>query len=194
MRVRLVFVRFFTGSVTKWRFILVYDEFLRSARKHLKTCIVIKDYLDNLEKENPKNDQLIKALTLNLYYISGYVIECSIKYGIYVYSEYGRELCVKKFDIKINNINVTYNKQIKNHRYDRYADFLNFFHSGIVLIDDKSDISQPVKNLYNNWDVDIRYCFNDIPEKFKHSDNSVFVIEFFNYAKEIFHTIQDKLR
>jgi hypothetical protein len=170
--------------------ILIYDEFLSSARKHLKTCLVIRDSLNSLDESNIENNSQIKLLTLNLYYISGYVIECSIKYGIYVCIGYDKTACVKQLDTP----DIKYSRQIKNHRYNKYEDILKSKFSGIILVDNKSNIPQPIKNLYSNWDADIRYCCNDIPEKFKYCDNKEHVLEFFNYAEKIFKIIQEKLR
>ena len=169
---------------------MIYDEFLSAARKHLKTCIVIRESLNSLGITNVENDLQVKLLTLNLYYISGYVIECSIKYGIYVCIGYDKTACVKQ----LNTSEVAYGRQINKHRYDNYEDILKSKYPGIILVDNKLNIPQPVKNLYSNWDADIRYCCNDIPEKFKHSDNIVHVLDFFNYAEQIFHTIQSNLR
>lgn len=169
---------------------MIYEEFLRAAGKHLKTCIVIKESLNSLDMADTTNDSQIKLLTLNLYYIAGYVIECSIKYGIYVCIGYEKEKCVKQ----LNTPEVAYNKQINKHRYDRYEDILKSRYPGIILVDNKNNIPQPIKNLYSNWDADIRYCCNDIPENFKHSDNKEHVIEFFAYAEKIFNTIRYNLR
>jgi len=152
--------------------------------------MLIRDSLNSSIENNVENDPNIKLLTLNLYYISGYVIECSLKYGIYVCIGYDKNACVKQ----LNTTEVAYNKQIKNHRYSRYEDIFKSKYSGVILVDNKANIPQPVKNLYSNWDADIRYCCNDIPEKFKHSDNKEYVLEFFKYAEEIFHTIQSNLR
>lgn len=169
---------------------MIYTEYLNSARKHLKTCIVIKNSLNSLDITNIENDSQIRLLTLNLYYISGYIIECSIKYGIYVCIGYDRTACVRQ----LNTPEVAYARQINKHRYDKYEDILKSKYSGIILVDNKANIPQPVKNLYSNWDADIRYCCNDIPEKYKHSENRLHVLRFFEYAEEIFHTIQNNLR
>ncbi len=154
-------VLLFTAKIEKWKLIVIYEEFLMSARKHRQTCTVISDSLNSLDNTNVENDSKAKFLTLNLYYLSGYIIECSIKYGIYVCIGYDRSRCVKQ----LNTEEVAYGRQIKNHRYDRYEDILNSKHGGIILVDNKSNIPQPVKNLYSNWDADIRYCCNDIPQQ-----------------------------
>lgn len=163
---------------------------MNSARKHLKSCSVIKEALVSLDENNQSNATNIKYLTLNLYYLSGYVIECSIKYGIYVCIGYDKTACVKQ----LNTSNVSYNRQIKNHRFNKYEDVLKSRYGGIVLVDNKVNIPQPVKNLYTNWDADVRYCFSEIPEKFKHCDSKEHVLKFSEYAEQIFHTIQLNLR
>lgn len=169
---------------------MVYKEFLNSARKHLRTCEVIRDSLMSLDDTNPDNDLLVKALTLNLYYISGYIIECSIKYGIYVCIGYDQSVCVKQLD----QSGISYGRQIKQHRFDKYEDILKSRHGGIILVDNKYGIPQPVKNLYNNWDAHVRYCCDDIPQEFKHCDNKDHVLTFFRYAKMVFQSIESNLR
>lgn len=170
---------------------MVYEEFLKSAGKHLKTCEVINDSLAALDDSLVENQSSIKLLTLNLYYISGYVIECSIKYGIYVSLGYDRTACVKQLDTET----VKFGREIRHHRYDKYEDVFKMLYAGsIVLIDNKSGIAQPVKNLYSNWDATVRYCCDDIPQQFRHSDNKEHVIEFYNYAKQIFSIIRRDLR
>jgi hypothetical protein len=166
-----------------------YIEYLNAARKHHNTCVIIKEAL-TLVKASSKDAARSKQLTQNLYYMSGYIIECSVKYGIYASLGYDKNSDITNLNVR----GVTYKSHIKQHRFKNYVDCLNKSISGIKLIDDKSGISQEVISLYNNWDVDIRYCYSEIPPKFKHCDDVNHVFNFNTCAEYVFKYIQTNLR
>ncbi|MEQ9831707.1 hypothetical protein [Pectobacterium versatile] len=167
-----------------------YTEFLSAARKHYHTSEILYSTLEtHLKQTNPDNG-ITKRITLNLYYISGYVIECTLKYGIFALIGYD-----KKLDItKINSNGITYNTTIKNHRFHAYDDIFNREHPGLILVDRNSDVPTEVKALYNNWDAEVRYIYNPIPEKFKFSDQHTHVMRFNEYARAIFKHVESDIR
>lgn len=169
---------------------MTYKEFLNAARKHLATCKVLRDILEESINTNNVDVAKNKQLTINLYYLSGYIIECSVKYGIYVCLDYDRNHDIMSLD----TAGISFSRNIKHHRFDRYVDHLNRKISGITLIDNKAGISNEVKKLYNNWDAEVRYCYNEIPEKFKHCDEVNHVINFSYKAEEIFKYIRSNIR
>ena len=169
---------------------MIYKEYLNAARKHNNTCLSLKSCIDELNNSSQKDLNKIKSLTLNLYYLSGYIIECSVKYAIYVCIEYNRTKDVNK----LNNDDITYKDHIKHHKFTRYVDHLNKVYGGIVLLDNRKDIGKEIIKLYNGWDVDIRYCYSEMPPKFRHADNFNFVKTFNQYAEEIFSFIQKEIR
>lgn len=170
--------------------IMKYIEFLNAARKHNHTSEVLKGALQEHLTKTPVCNGSVKRLTLNLYYISGYVIECSLKYGIYALVGYDRNEDVKK----INQNGIDYNGKIKHHPFNVYADVFNMYHSGVALVDSRNGIPQEVINLYNNWDAEVRYVYSDIPQKFKSCDQSRYVINFSDYAEQIFKHIESQIR
>lgn len=167
-----------------------YKEFLSAANKHHISCLAIKDSLELLDESDSGNLSKVRSLTLNLYYIAGYVIECSVKYGIYVYAQYGEDDCVKKLDTP----EVQYSKHIKHHRFDRYSDILASKNGEIPLIANSPQISKEVKILFNSWDADIRYVFDELPAHNINCATKLHVLNFFDYATLIFKSIQSKLR
>ncbi|HHX8393837.1 hypothetical protein [Vibrio sp. Sgm 5] len=167
-----------------------YLEFLNAARKHKHTSAVLKSELQQHLSKKPVCNGSVKRLTLNLYYISGYVIECSLKYGIYALAGYDRDGDIKH----INQGGIDFNRTIKHHRFNVYDDVFNSFHSGLALVDTRAGISQEVINLYNNWDADVRYVYSDIPPKFRSSDIPKYVISFSDYADQIFNQIESHIR
>lgn len=54
----------------------VYDYYLEAAERHLETCKELKEGLKN------HDDKKQKMILANIYYLSGYVIECAVNYGI----------------------------------------------------------------------------------------------------------------
>lgn len=53
------------------------QSFRKAALKHLKTCEEISSHLSSVRKADDK-----KMLLADLYYLSGYVLECAYKFGI----------------------------------------------------------------------------------------------------------------
>ncbi|EPB0636493.1 hypothetical protein ACQ91M_000205 [Yersinia enterocolitica] len=167
-----------------------YMEYLNAARKHVYTSEILYDSLSmHLQQQSPNNG-ITKRLTLNLYYISGYVIECTLKYGIYALIGHDKDVDITK----INSKGITYNEKIKHHKFSVYDEFFNREYPGIILIDRKDNITPEVKKLYNGWDAEIRYVYNPIPEKFKHSDEYIHVMKFNEHAKNIFKLVESNIR
>ncbi|HGZ2076322.1 TPA: hypothetical protein ACN1DJ_001203 [Escherichia coli] len=167
-----------------------YREYLSAARKHVQTSEVLYDSLSIQLQQQPLNNGATKRLTLNLYYISGYVIECVLKYGIYALIGYDKDMDITK----INSKGITYNNKIKHHKFSMYDELFNREYPGLILIDRKETISPEVKKLYNGWDAEIRYVYNPIPEKFKHSDEHIHVMKFNEHAKTIFKHVASNIR
>ncbi|CAH6942585.1 conserved hypothetical protein [Vibrio chagasii] len=167
-----------------------YLEFLNAARKHNHTVEVLRTALDDHLSQTPVCNGSVKRLTLNLYYMSGYVIECSLKYGIYALVGYDKDKDVKS----INQGGVDYQGKIKHHRFNVYDDVFNQHFSGVPLVDNTQGIPKEVVNLYKNWDAEVRYVYRDIPQKFKSCDQHQHVINFSDYAKQIFKLVESNIR
>lgn len=160
-----------------------YKEFLNAARKHVHTSDILHDCLTQHLHQKITDSASTKKITLNLYYISGYIIECSLKYGIYALLGYDRDMDITKIDHK----GVTYNNNIKRHKFSSYDDIFNREHPGLLLIDRKNDVTPEVKKLYDGWDAEVRYIYNPIPEKFKYSDVHTHVMRFNEHALSLIH-------
>ena len=156
---------------------MVYKEYLNSARKHLFTCNVI---FEKLEDKKPQIKAIKTSLLLNLYYLSGYIIECIVKWAIFELIAYPKDQDVKKLDKK----DLSFNKNIRFHKFDRYTQHLIRLSSlSIPLIHSERDIKKEVVRLYREWDVDIRYSYDT--KKYNDRD----YIQFYEYAKKIYETL-----
>lgn len=169
---------------------MTYKEYLNAARKHFHTSEVLSEFLVQHLLKNNADTAVTKKTTLNLYYISGYVIECSLKYGIYALIGYDKDMDITKVNCK----GVTYNNNIKRHKFSSYDEIFNREYPGLPLIDRKDDVTPEVKKLYDGWDAEVRYVYNPIPEKFKYSDVHVHVMKFSEHAKNIFKNIEMNIR
>ncbi|WP_394225380.1 hypothetical protein [Pseudoalteromonas spongiae] len=165
---------------------MIYSEYLNSARKHFATCEALKVTINELDLANPQNRMKNKQFRFNLYYLTGYVFECSIKYGIFKLVNHDPKEPVQNLDVP----GIDYSNQIKKHRFDRYADHLIVRHAGIKLVDNRIGIPQEVIKLYNNWDAPVRYVYNDT----KHLSYSMIqnnhLFTFLECAKEVLNTVQ----
>jgi len=130
-----------------------YKSYLNAARKHLKTCEVLLQQAENLNSQKTNDKALQQHLLLNLYYLTGYVFECSIKYGIYKAIKYDPDASVTQ----LKQANLTYAKHIKHHSFNKYAEHLTTRHAGIKLVDDLTGVPVDIRILYKNWNVEWRY-------------------------------------
>ncbi len=163
---------------------MVYKDYLNAARKHKITCEVIADNLEKEKKQNSPNREKVKSLTLNLYYLSGYIIECMVKYGIYSLIGYGREDDVKYLDKE----GLSYDTHIKHHRFERYTEHLVKRISGnIPLINHRKEISKDTVNIYKEWDAEIRYSY-----ELKYDETHY--MKFYECAKNIFEIIRNNTK
>lgn len=135
----------------------LYTEYLAAAQKHLETSKVLIEFLETAS-DFPEHKKTF--LLLKIYYLTGYVFECSIKYGIFKVNNFSKIADVEEF--KTDDLEF---KNLKVHKFINYADYLNREYSNIPLVDDKECATRPVQKLYNNWDPAIRYRVNEISEK-----------------------------
>jgi len=160
---------------------MIYKDYLNAARKHKYTCGVLREKLENIDENDTAKH---KYLLLNLYYLSGYIVECIVKYGIYDLIGYPKKEDVSKLDKE----GLTYKNDIKHHKFKRYTEQLNKLMSGTIpLVNHKKGIEKEVIQLYQEWDAEIRYSY-DLKNKKHH------YIAFYEYADKIFKIITDNTR
>lgn len=163
-----------------------YSEYLNSARKHQYTCQEILNTLQGIKQTTGVEKSKRKQLQLNLYYLSGYIIECSIKYAIYHLLSYDRKKCVKQLD----QDGISFKKDIKHHKFDKYADYLRVRQPGILLIDDIPNIEKDVISISKLWDAEVRYWFNDIDDNNKKKLSEKNIIQFFKLATNLMKQVE----
>lgn len=158
-----------------------YKDYKKAARKHMNTCEVLEDRL----KQISNNTELRKSLILNAYYLSGYVIECIVKYGIYDRIGFDKD----KDITTLNNGKLTYDQNIRHHRFERYTEHLvKYITRPIPLISNTTDIDKDVVRLFKEWDVIVRYKYDLGSIHERH------YLAFCNISREIFRIVSDNTR
>lgn len=161
-----------------------YDYYKDAAERHLETCKELREYIKaNFQGKptlSPQEERKQKMILANIYYLSGYVIECIVNYGILKHIKFenmGKEL--KNLVSDDNPHGVSYSnypkmqslKPIKyviyapNHRLN--AGNKHLFFKSIVKITGREFDAIPFingkplnpkqQNLFKIWGATIRY-------------------------------------
>lgn len=149
--------------------IMKYTEFLTSAKRHNHACRVLKEKLDSLGEDNADNVEY-KFLVLSLYYLSGYIIECSIKYKIFELENYDLNLEVNEGECE--KFGIDFKNKIKTHNFKRLQNYLDSLISDVSHVSEKKTINK----LLNEWTPEIRYSsidvnYKQIKELYSHTNN-----------------------
>ncbi len=144
-----------------------YPEYLSSAKRHNHACRVLKAKIDSLDNHEHGNEEF-NFLVSSLYYLSGYVIECSLKFKIFEISQYA--LDVEVDEVECEKVGIDYNKRIKTHNFQKLQNYLDSLISGLSHSSEKKEINR----LLNNWTPELRYShfeldYNQIEEFYNHT-------------------------
>lgn len=134
---------------------LKYKDYLSSAKRHNYICKLLRDRANEFEQKD-RNSQNFKHLVDNLYYLSGYVIECSLKFKIFECCGYDSELEIEEEECR--KLGINYRKKIKTHSFTTLQNFLSSKISGISHESNNNDIIP----LLENWNPEIRYEKKDL--------------------------------
>lgn len=159
---------------------------MNSARKHQYTCEEILRCIKNTTVSNTQKQVKQKQLILNLFYLSGYIIECSVKYGIYHLISYDRNTPVNQ----LKQDGLTYEDHIKKHKFDCYTEAFNRLKGGFKLIDERSNIDRDVVHIYRMWDAEVRYWYSNTDRKIIDKITLKNVETFYNLATELMKEIE----
>lgn len=132
-----------------------YKEYLVSAKRHKHACQVLEDKLNTLKDEGLESDEF-NFLVLSMYYLSGYIIECSLKFKIFELKGYDPNIDVNEDNCKLFDIN--YKKNIKKHNFSSLQNYLDSLISGFPHLSSDSNINR----LLGEWSPEIRYSHVDL--------------------------------
>lgn len=184
---------------------MLYTEYKIAAERHIEVCLQIQNIL-----EEYKERETVGTLTTtgikeknkilsNLYYLSGYIIECS--YNCAIYKQLAWTGDVSRLRVSDNSYGVSCNPEassmfvirrrgsgVKQHQL---SGNMHFFQTVIPITAVSSvpilgyDISsQPCFDLFDNWNAEIRYT---IDSSLNLDYNNVF--DFFFTAVKVFEEL-----
>lgn len=154
-----------------------YIQYKKAALKHLKSCQAIVDYFDHSHHSiSPLSEQY---LLMNLFYLSGYTLECVINYALFnkictknnfpkdtsVYKLYDKS---EKFAFKRTYTEQTGRENVASNVATFYIESHDFMKnisllkkltpsSNLLLIHDEKIVPSSVLNLIKTWKARCRY-------------------------------------
>lgn len=145
-----------------------YPDFLSAAKRHSHVCRILQEKIDVYLENDEPYDEEVRHLVINMYYLSGYIIECSLKFKILELKGFDSEMVVDKNECL--KIGIDYNKQFKIHRFKDLQELLDTCLSDIS----HESTDQKVGELLAGWDPLIRYkdsspSYQDVKELYKHT-------------------------
>lgn len=147
-----------------------YPEYLLAAKRHSDACRVLQEKIESCLNDEQEQGLQFKHLVLSLYYLSGYIVECSLKYKI---------LDLLGFDINVNvdksgcnGSKIIKYGDIATHNFDNLQDRLSSLISDLSYESNNAQIEL----LLSNWDPSIRYKetavnYPDVKELYLHTTN-----------------------
>lgn len=128
-----------------------YKEYYQSALRHLDVCKTMMESLDSM-KGKGKNDTKKQNLKLDIYYLSGYIIETMISYTFFVNLNWGKNVHIETYPL--------YEKGFKTHNLSSKLSFAtsnaHCNYSGVALLSDK--ITDKIeKKMFKEWSEVVRY-------------------------------------
>ena len=148
----------------------LYPNYLKAAVKKLNACKLLLSKCSDLSNEQSK------GICHELYYLSGYIVECFCVYSIYKILGWEDEnvpinedkLCDYEVFEDKNKVSFYGNKSkqiycIKSHLYSTYVDVLRKTQrfKGIPYFSTLDFSSLEVQDLVNGWDPQIRYNYDE---------------------------------
>ena len=102
----------------------VYDYYKDAAERHLETCKELREYIKaNFQGKptlSPQEERKQKMILANIYYLSGYVIECIVNYGILKHIKF--ENTEKKYVNQLVSIDTKHKVSFSgNDQYSEYS-------------------------------------------------------------------------
>ncbi len=151
-----------------------FEDYKLASQKHLQTSLAILDSIIEHQKEKKSKiivNPYLEASLHNVYYLSGYTIECIVNYSIFKHYNW-KKSSVKEVDHNFSKKcglsfyqnerredGGTYPYFINQHNYLRNLDILKkvYSNSRLPMLDRSVGINNDAKQLFTHWNVEIRY-------------------------------------
>lgn len=166
-----------------------YKEYEKAAKRHNVTCrFLIKKIYDPHEFDINPDDEA--KLILNIYYLTGYIIENIISYSLFKVINYDKNKSV--YDLDDKNRGIKFNTHFRKHsegsnkaKIDFIRNFGGVISSSIPIIGDKK-VAGELMEMYSKWDATIRYTDSHLG--FEINRNKV--NDFYKLALEIYTNLR----
>lgn len=167
-----------------------YKEYYKAAKRHRETC----EYLLNKLKDRQEciDIHLQKKLMQNVYYLSGYVIECIISYTFFKIICF--DVSKSVYDLENHNCyGYTFYKYFREH--SKSANELRVEEirkrggniSSTIPIIGEGTVDDITKLMYEQWDAKSRYTNGHLSFEVDYNN----VTNFYKLANEIYTKIQN---
>jgi len=164
---------------------MIYKDYINAAKRHRETC----EYLIKKVKDPQEfiDIHLEEKLLQNIYYLSGYVIECIVCYSFFNIINYDRTKSV--YSLAENNpYGYKFDKYFREH--SKTANELRIEEirkrggnlSSTIPIIGEEEVDKITKAMYDEWDAKSRYTISHLSFRI----NRVSVNNFFDVANEIY--------
>ncbi len=195
---------------------MIYEDYLKVALKHLRTCEYLRDNLSKVQNIEKKD-----AILRNLYYLCGYVLEGIINYGIYkTYYNSTPNRTVQplfwqiprtrdwacynfpspydatRYSVPPNKRDYKY--RIASHEYMRNKEIiiskLNIINSTqfrhINILRSPTHSSSTIARLFHQWNVNtVRYESSTTSTRSSINYNETDIVAFFEFVKETYRVL-----
>lgn len=166
-------------------FHMIYKEYKKASQRHFGTCdFLLREIKDPM---NTMDIHLQKKILANIYYLSGYMIECGLSYAFFSVINYDAAKSVYDLDSN-NSFGYTFEDYIRKHGYtynDRKIQVIlargGQKASEIERITKLAPNEPLLHQMYNSWNTKARYTTQHLAFDLNRNN----VEEFFNLAKEV---------
>ncbi len=144
---------------------MTYLEFRKASYRHLKTCDCLLESIDNKSCKNKERDIIV-----NTFYLSGYVIECSLKFVLFSTIQYNQNEDIYNYKCGICR-NCMASKECTEWKHHNLAKLQQViedkgvkFSQDIPILGSNYKVSTKIKNLFydrNDPKMQIRYSYNN---------------------------------
>ena len=129
---------------------MTYCDFKSAAMRHKETCTLLMSLITSISEEN-----VVTRTLNNIYYLSGYIIECMMKYCIFDTIGYDSLADVTR----LNQDGLSFHKDILTHNKEHLLEVLKSKSTGFSLsVYDNPDQHDPdAVNMIRQWHPKYRY-------------------------------------
>lgn len=133
---------------------MIYPEYLSAAKRHYHTCNTLISTIDSIADSGVSSN--VAKLEKNIYYLLGYIIECSLKYKICELAGYDDSLPIGKDGC--NSVGLNFHRDLRIHNLEKLQNVLDSYISDISYV----SASDNLNSIINSWSPEARYYLENV--------------------------------